>query len=192
MREKRTQQDPIRKPRAKENLKWDLKCQMPLSSNSKVPSIGCTLSLEPPDGAQVQLLKTHQGFGGVGNTEPPSLGLWDPAPPGLSLPPALGCPACVFLCPLIFASFGLLLLFPAYRLPHSQKQRKITLSLHSISCKTEPFSLIPTHFPYADSRPRTEILLCGLLPSGTLRKPLPTYAQDGRLGTKLVWAINQL
>lgn len=34
----------------------------------------------------------------------------------------------------------------------AKTERKITLSLHNISCKTEPFSLTPTHFPYTESR----------------------------------------
>lgn len=118
MREKLLNHDPIRKPRAKENLKWDLRCQMPLSSNPKVSSIDCTLRLEPPDGAQVQLLKKtkHQGLGGAGDTEPAPSRVISPSP-------ALSFPACISLCPLIFAPLGLLL-FPAYRFPHSQKQGK--------------------------------------------------------------------
>lgn len=98
--------------------------------------------------------------------EPLSVSVSDPASSRVISPsPALSFPACISLCPLIFASLGLLL-FPAYRFPHSQKQEKIPKVIFLVNQK--PFPLYPHPFILLWV-PHTKILVFGLLPSGTVK-----------------------
>lgn len=117
---------------------------MPLISDPKIPSIDCTLSLEPPDGAHTQF-KTLKALR-VGILEPPYLSLSDSAffliislsttlPPQaqLSLSPSL-----LPVSPSPFPSFFIC----------KNVERKYPKFIYFY--KTETISLIPVHVSYCE------------------------------------------